>query len=127
MSDIDKGQGLAPQDKPARDPHDDWADADKAYLGPEAASLRFLRRLVTTLTAVMVIGLVILIGLFITRFPRGGTALPDQIKLPDGARATAFTVGSTWYAVVTADDRILIFDRKSGNLTQTIAVETAAD
>ncbi|MEO0751304.1 MAG: DUF6476 family protein, partial [Pseudomonadota bacterium] len=35
----------------------------------------------------------------------------------------AFTQGDDWYAVVTEDDQILIFDRDSGTLRQTITVE----
>ncbi|MES2968886.1 MAG: DUF6476 family protein, partial [Pseudomonadota bacterium] len=35
---------------------------------------------------------------------------------------TAFTQGAGWFAVVTADDRILIFDRANGTLRQTIQI-----
>jgi hypothetical protein len=50
-------------------------------------------------------------------------ALPDSITLPDGTRATAFTQGSDWYAVVTAQDQILIFDRATGALRQTVTLQ----
>jgi hypothetical protein len=72
----------------------------------------------------MILGLLTIIALFVIRFwsPRDAT-LPETITLPDGARAEAFTQGSDWYAVVTQDDRILIYDRATGQLRQTIAIE----
>lgn len=100
-----------------------WNDGDSAVPGAEAASLRFLRRLVTGLTAVMIAGMVILIVLFVMRFPSNRTAVPDDITLPDGTTATAFTVGPGWYAVVTGDDRILIYDRTSGEVRQTVRID----
>lgn len=93
----------------------------------EPANLRFLRRLVTVLTAVMIGGLLVIIGLLVIRFSGDGgrsLPLPDHITLPDGTQATAFTVGGDWYAVVTADDRILIFDRASGTQRQEIRIDT---
>ena len=89
----------------------------------EPANLRFLRRMVTVLTTVMIFGVVIVIGLLVTRLTRNAPALPEQIALPDGAKATAFTQGEGWYAVVTDHNEILIFDRTSGALKQTVVVE----
>ena len=85
--------------------------------------MKYLRLLVTVLTATMILGLLVIVVLFVIRFSSGGPALPDTIALPDGAEAQAFTQGDDWYAVVTSDDRILIFDRTSGRLRQTIAIE----
>lgn len=87
--------------------------------------LRFLKRLVTVLTVVMIGGLVIIIALLVTRLsmPARVLALPDAITLPDGARASAFTQGRGWYAVVTEADEILIFDRDSGALRQRITLD----
>ncbi len=89
----------------------------------EPANLRFLRRLVTVLTAVMILGVVILIGLLVIRLntPRS-LPLPAEIALPDGATATAFTRGPDWLAVVTADDRILILDAATGALRQEVQI-----
>lgn len=89
---------------------------------PEPGNLRFLRLLVTILTGTMIAGLLAIIALLVIRFPTAAPALPDAITLPDGARAEAFTVTARWYAVVTTDDRILIFDRGTGALRQDIAV-----
>jgi hypothetical protein len=42
--------------------------------------------------------------------------------LPDGATATAFTQGSDWYAIVTDTNQILIYDRLTGALRQTVVI-----
>lgn len=71
----------------------------------------------------MIGGLLVIVALFVIRFSSTAPALPDNITLPDGTRAEAFTIGKGWYAVVTADDQILIFDRTTGKLRQTITLE----
>lgn len=91
---------------------------------PEPANLRFLRLLVTILTGTMIAGLLVLIALLVIRFPSATAPLPDAISLPDGAKAQAFTVTPGWYAVVTTDDRILIYNRSDGALRQEITVQT---
>ncbi|WP_424986089.1 DUF6476 family protein [Microbulbifer sp. S227A] len=94
----------------------------------EPANLRFLRRLVTVLTAVMIGGLLVIVSLIVIRFSSDRAPapipLPDHITLPDGSRAEAFTVTADWYAVITGDDRVLIYDRTSGALRQTIDLVT---
>ncbi len=90
---------------------------------PEASSLRFLRRLVTVLTVVMLCGVVIVIALLVTRLTRETPFLPTEIDLPRGATAKAFTQGGDWYAVVTDRDQILIYDRLTGQLRQTVAIK----
>jgi hypothetical protein len=89
--------------------------------------IKYLRRLVTVLSATMIIGFIVLIALFVTRFSGGQPSnlpgFPKAITLPDGATPTAFTQGRDWIAVVTADDRILIYDRASGALRQTILID----
>ena len=90
------------------------------------ATLKFLARLVTVLTATMIAGVLVITGLLVTRLQRDAPpapALPDTITLPDGATARAITMGGDWYAVVTTDDRILIFDRASGDLRQTVRIK----
>lgn len=92
------------------------------------ASLKFLKILVTTLTGVMILGVVVIIFLLVTRLTQSpaSIALPDQITLPDGQTAAAFTRGSDWFAVVTTSDEgetIVIYDLESGSLRQEITVE----
>ncbi|MEC7258164.1 MAG: DUF6476 family protein [Pseudomonadota bacterium] len=90
---------------------------------PEPANLRFLRRLVTVLTAVMIGGLVLITALLVIRFSTQRQVIPETIALPDGITAEAFTMTPDWYAVVTDQGRqILIFNRADGKLTQTIDV-----
>lgn len=95
----------------------------------EPANLRFLRRLVTVLTAVMIGGLLVIVALLVIRFSSDRTPapipLPDSITLPDGAKAEAFTMTAGWYAVITQNDRLLIFDRASGALRKSIDMTQA--
>ncbi|WP_299967031.1 DUF6476 family protein [uncultured Roseobacter sp.] len=89
----------------------------------EPANLRFLRRLVTVLTAVMIGGVILIIALIVMRFNAPAPDLPDQLTLPGGASAVSFTQGPDWYAVVTDADEILIFDRVTGQLKQTVTID----
>jgi hypothetical protein len=90
--------------------------------GADPGLVRYLRRLVTALTVTMIAGLLVLIALIVIRFREtpARLALPEGITLPEGARAAAFTQGRDWFAVVTEDDRILIYDRASGTLRQVV-------
>lgn len=76
----------------------------------------------TVLLVVMIAAAVTMTGLIWHGYSNARAPLPERIALPDGTTATAFTQGPDWYAVVTADDRILIFDRATGTLRQTITV-----
>ncbi len=90
----------------------------------DPALVKYLRVLVTALSATMIIGFIIITALFVTRFTGGAdVTLPVSITLPDGTAPAAFTQGSDWYAIVTAQDDILIFDRITGRLRQTIRIE----
>lgn len=91
---------------------------------PEPANLRFLRRLVTILTATMISGVLLIIGLIVIRFYDTPPPSPENISLPDGQKALSFTQGPDWYAIVTDQNMILIFDRMTGQLRQEILVQT---
>lgn len=71
----------------------------------------------------MIAGFLVLIAALVLRLNAGGPDLPATVDLPEGAEALAFTQGDDWFAVVTADDRILIFDRLTGRLRQSLTVE----
>ena len=91
----------------------------------DPATVKYLRLLVTILTATMILGFLVIVVLFVIRFSDAfGPELPKAIALPDGTKASAFTQGGDWYAVVTTDNQILIFDRDSGKLRQTIILES---
>lgn len=87
-------------------------------------SLRLLKWLVVALTLTMIGGVITVVGLLVTRMPQAfgtvGPELPDGFTLPAGAKAVAVTFGEGWIAVVTSDDRILIFN-EDGTLRQDVA------
>lgn len=90
----------------------------------DPGTVKYLRGLVTILTATMVLGFIVIVVLFVIRFSGAGAVdLPADITLPDGSTPQAFTQGRDWYAVVTDTDQILIFDRTSGALRQTITLD----
>ncbi|WP_224824405.1 DUF6476 family protein [Cognatishimia sp. MH4019] len=89
----------------------------------EPANLRFLRILVTVLTATMILGVLAIIVLLVMRLQQPAPlALPDQLTLPDGTTATAFTQTDDWIAIITDDNRIVIYER-DGTLRQTIQID----
>ena len=51
-----------------------------------------------------------------------GPTLPQDLVLPAGTKASAVTFGTGWIAVVTTDDRILIF-APDGTLRQDLAID----
>ena len=75
----------------------------------------------------MILGLVVIVALLVIRVPGAMqapvlTGLPETIMLGAGMRAVAFTQTPDWFAVVTDTDEILIFDRATGILRQTVKV-----
>ncbi|MFO1174452.1 MAG: DUF6476 family protein [Paracoccaceae bacterium] len=101
------------------------APASDARLPPD---LVFLKRLVTVLTVTMILGLIIVIGLLVTRL--GGlrtgpeALLPAHLSLPDGAKAQAVTLGKGWVAVVTDHDEIVILDAATGAVRQRVTLSS---
>lgn len=94
-------------------------------VGPEPANLRFLRRLVTVLTLVMIGGLVTVIALLVIRLQTPAPrlpVLPEAIVLPAGVTPEAVTFGAGWVAVVIGDT-IAIYDAETGALRQQVTVE----
>lgn len=92
----------------------------------EAAALRLLRRLVATLTVVMIGGIVTVATLLVIRMPTAeelvAVAVPDALSLPEGAVPVAFTRGRDWFAVVTRDERILLF-HPDGTLRRELRID----
>lgn len=76
----------------------------------------------------MIAGLVTIIVLIVIRVPNvirtidEPVPLPDVITLPNGTTAAAFTQAGDWFAVVTKNDEILIFNREDGALRQKIQI-----
>ncbi|SEL02251.1 DUF6476 family protein [Roseovarius nanhaiticus] len=99
-------------------------DEDPQMQPVDPALVRYLRVLVTVLTATMIIGFIVIVALFVTRFgARTDLTLPEAITVPEGAAPVAFTQSAGWFAIVTDADEILIYDRASGELRQTLRVD----
>ena len=89
----------------------------------EPGNLRFLRLLVTILTGVMIAGVVVVVALLVTRLSGDTPQVPDDLTLPEGVEPQAVTFGDGWIAVVTTDQRIVIFDRTTGKIRQTVTLD----
>jgi len=87
------------------------------------SGLRFLRQLVTVLTMVMIVGVVLIPALLVIRLNQPALAIPDRITLPSGIVAVSYTQTQDWYAVVTDQNKILIFDL-DGQLTQEVDLKS---
>ena len=93
---------------------------------PDDRNVVFLRRLVTVLTGTMILGVLTVVVLLVIRLQTPPPpSVPAGINLPDGVTAEAVTFGPDWIAIVTADQRILILDRKSGDILQDVPVRPA--
>ncbi len=93
--------------------------------------------MVIVLTLTMIIGVITVVSVIVTRMPQSFVArpaplapifpeniiLPENITLPDGVKPQAITFGTGWTAVVTEDNRILVFGPK-GALLQEVAIAT---
>jgi hypothetical protein len=102
---------------------------------PEPPRIRALRRLVTTLTVVLILGMVtiaVTLVLRITRTPAPAPApasvlWPDRIALPVGERITASGFGQGLLMLVTEDEagaaRLRLYDPETGALQHVVAIE----
>lgn len=77
----------------------------------------------------MIAGLVTIIVLIVIRVPNvvrtieDPIPLPASLTLPDGTEAESFTMGRDFYAVITSQREILIFDRQTNELRQTLKID----
>jgi len=98
---------------------------------PEGQSpdVRLVKRLVVVLTSVMILGVIVIIGLLVTQIARSPApfGLPEHVSLPEGARAQAVTLSRDWVLVVTEDQIVLVFDRRSGTLVHRLDLPEAPD
>jgi len=76
----------------------------------EPPHLRTLRRLVNTLTVVLILGFITVVVVIVIRFaspastPSSGPELPAFTSLPGSEAAQAVTYGKDWIAIVTVDE-----------------------
>ena len=97
---------------------------DPSEFSVEPTNLKLLRRLVTTLLTVMIIGFITLIFMFVMRFQSNNQTFKlNDITLPIGTSATAYTQGDDWYAIVDDANKILIFNKVDNALRQTINIK----
>lgn len=89
---------------------------------PPPPYLGYLKSLVTVLSVVMIVGFLVMIYAIVTGLPRRLSVDPSFITLPDGLEIETFTQADDWYAVVTKDGRIFIFDRDSGAIRQEVDI-----
>lgn len=98
--------------------------------------MRLLKWLVIILTAVMIVGLIIIVAVIVIRLPQSAgpaagpsasLALPEKLALPAGTSPAAVTFGQGWVAIVTTDERILVFDSSTGALRQEVAIAPGAE
>ena len=75
-----------------------------------------------TLMITMIVGVIAVVATLVTRMPDGRVPLPDVVTLPAGEMAQAVTIGQGWFAVVTASQKILIFNAK-GALLLTVTLQ----
>jgi hypothetical protein len=91
---------------------------------PEPTNLTLLRRLVTTLLVVMIVGFIALILMLVMRFPSSSdTNRLSDITIPTGINATAYTQGTDWFAIVDDQNTIHIYNQSDNTLRQTIKIE----
>lgn len=88
----------------------------------EPANLRFLRRLVTVLTATMIFGLVAIFTVLVIRLQTPTQVFPDTIALPEGAAIQSLTTADGYLLVVTHDNRVLIYSPDGQTIRQEIAL-----
>ena len=84
-------------------------------------NLRFLQRLVTMLTASMIVGILVIVTLLVIKIRSEDLNFPNNLLLPDGTKPVAFTQTKDWYSVVTEDNDILIY-KNDGTLIKSIKV-----
>ncbi len=84
-------------------------------------SIKLLKLLVTVLACVMIIGFIIIVSLFVLNFQKSHVSIPVTLELQNGVKPIAYTQTKDWYAIVTDEHEILIYDN-SGTRIQKIKV-----
>ena len=99
----------------------------KKTSGLDPSNIRFLRILVTTLTFTMIAGIIIVITLLVIKLQPSKLKIPQDISLPKGTKAISYSQGSDWIAITTSNDKILIFDRQTGEIRNEININGGED
>ena len=93
----------------------------------EPKNLKFLRLLVIVLTITMICGIITLVLVIVIKMPNYNNTesmqLPVEIILPDNMKVETFSIGSNHYLIVTKNDEVLIYDRRTNILEQRIKIK----
>ncbi|MBF9034675.1 hypothetical protein HKCCE2091_10520 [Rhodobacterales bacterium HKCCE2091] len=100
---------------------DDSPD-DAPALPPD---LRFLKGLVTVLTAVMILGVITVAALLVIRLnddPPPMVISPGDYAVPDGVAVTGYSIADG-HVILTGDDGVIrVYDAETGTLTREIGL-----
>ena len=94
-------------------------------MGALPPELRFLKLLVTVLTAVMIAGVITIVALLVIRLqaaPEPVLVTPERFSLPGGVVPVGLSLLGTDTIVIGDDGVIRVFDSASGELRQEIAI-----
>jgi hypothetical protein len=106
---------------------------DEDFL-PEPRNLRMLRRLVTLLTATIIVGLAVVAGAMVLRLVRDPAPAPvppdaaaaERLVVPAGETITAAGAAPGALMLVTRDadgaERLRLYDAATGALTRVVAI-----
>ncbi|MEO0938527.1 MAG: DUF6476 family protein [Pseudomonadota bacterium] len=90
---------------------------------PETShNLTFLRRLVTVLTATMILGVLLIVTLLVIRLNTAPAplSLPEGLSLPDGSAPEAITLTQTRILLIDDAGTVHIHDRSTGTHLQSL-------
>lgn len=80
--------------------------------GPLPPNLRFLRVLVTVLTAVMILGVITIVALLVIRLGDNGQPIlvhPEVFDIPEGVNTLGYSVVDGYTVIVGDDQMIRVF------------------
>lgn len=88
----------------------------------EPANLRFLRRLVTILTATMILGVIAIFVLLVIRLQTPTAAFPDVTVLPLGAKIETMTRGPDFLLVVTSAGQVFVLNKDGSKIVKELDI-----
>jgi len=90
---------------------------------PEPANLRFLRRLVTTLTATMILGLIAIFTVLVIRLQPSNQPFPEIIALPEKTDVLSISRTPNELVVISQEKIIYVLSANGEKLLQTFKMD----
>ncbi|MDT2076231.1 MAG: DUF6476 family protein [Planktomarina sp.] len=87
---------------------------------PEPANLRFLRRLVTTLTATMILGLIAIFAVLVIRLQTTSAIFPEITALPGNSEVLSISRTNTELIIIDQTRTIYILSLDGKTIVQKI-------